>query len=237
MAAAQNRGLLHPRLFLQLTSFQTLLPQQTEGLLQEPGQKVGWGKQIWQLAPGQTLLCFEGRERAKRSYVPRKQEERQGEGREGSTAVSLSPERHCLCQPQQRRSTFCCDRVFSVIDPNYRSQPARTERVTGVSPAAARSLEMRLPKSIQNEGQELGLRAAGMVVDADSGAASLGEPGTYRDLCAPHVTSQGPQAPPQYCPVHSHLLGAAHSLFTAFPFFPCRFITGTGTSQQQKTRT
>lgn len=169
--------------------------------------------------------------------MPRKQEERQGAGREGSTAVSLSPERHCLCQPQQRRSTFCCDRVFSVIDPNYRSQPARTERVTGVSPAAARSLEMRLPKSIQNEGQELGLRAAGMVVDADSGAASLGEPGTYRDLCAPHVTSQGPQAPPQYCPVHSHLLGAAHSLFTAFPFFPCRFITGTATSQQQKTRT
>lgn len=114
-------------------------------------------------------------------------------------AVSLSPERRCLCQPQQLRSTFCCDRVFSVIDPNYRSQPARTERVTGVSPAAARSLEMRLPKSIQNEGQELGLRAAGMVVDADSGAASLGEPGSYRDPTSPPRDPRHPPVLP--CPL------------------------------------
>jgi len=44
------------------------------------------------------------------------------------------------------RSTFCCDRVFSVIDPNYRSQTTRAGCVTHVRQAAAQCLETQLPK-------------------------------------------------------------------------------------------
>lgn len=134
--------------------------------------------------------------------------------------VSLSSERRWLCQPRQLSSTFCCDRGFSVIDPNYRSQP---QQLLG--------LQTRLPKPTRNEGQGLRLRAAGTVVDADSGAASLGEPGTYRDLCAPHVTSRGP--PSTALSTHT-LAGAAHGLLTAFPSI---LITCTATSQKQKTST
>lgn len=113
--------------------------RQRGGLVQKPSQKVGWDKQIWQPAPGQALTCSEGRESKEELRAKKAGEERQGEGREGSVTVSLSPEHRCLCQPQQLRSTFCCDRVFSAIDPNYRSQPTWTESVTSISPAAARA--------------------------------------------------------------------------------------------------
>lgn len=88
---------------------------------------------------------------ARKSCVRRKQRGA-AEGREGSVALSQSPECCCLWQPQQPRSTFCCDRVFSVIDPNYKSQTTWAECVTHVSPAAAQCLKTQLPKYMWNEG-------------------------------------------------------------------------------------
>lgn len=82
-----------------------------------------------------------------------------------------------------------------MIDPNYRSQPARTLHCC--QPSSCCCLEMWLPRSEHSEGQELGLRAAG------SSAASLGELTHTETLCSPcHLGDPGTPST-----VHSHSPG------------------------------
>lgn len=133
----------------------------------QPGGKARRVADLATSTRASTLSHFAGERGSKEDLREEKPgEERQREGREGSVALSPSPERRCVWQPRQPRSTFCCGGVFfSVIDPNYRSQPTRAECVTRVSRAAARRLKTQLPKCVQNEGryhwQEPGVRAAG----------------------------------------------------------------------------
>lgn len=124
-------------------------------------------------------------------------------------AVSLSPEHRWLCQPQQLRSAFCCDRAFSVIDPNYRRQPERAEHGTSVSPAAAGSLEMQLPKPGHKEGQSWGYRQL---------------PGWWMLTVVQHCWhTQGPVCTPRHLPGTSGTPQHCPHFVCSFSILPVQF--------------
>lgn len=78
-----------------------------------------------------------------------------------------------------------------------------------------------------------GFRAAGMQGDADTGAASLGQPGTYRDLCAPRVPSWGPPALP--CPLTR--ARSCPQLVYSFSSLPMQIYDWHSNITEQKTST
>lgn len=135
-------------------------------------------------------------EGATRSSVERNQERQ----REGGTDPSPSRERHRLGLPRWPRGTFCCGRVFSMVDPNHRSQPPWAEHRHPCPPGSWSAPESSAAPNHTTRGA--GAAAGPGARAASTAAAAVQHPRESREHTGtrphtPRVAFQGPRAQPR----------------------------------------